>query len=89
MYGCEIRKSVEKLFCKLAKKDKKTLIAIERKVQEILENPHHCKNLKYPLQHLKRVHIEGSFVLVFSVDESRKIVIIEDFGHHDEIYRIK
>jgi len=87
MYSYGLRKSVEKIFFKLSKKDPKMLEIIEKKINEILANPHHYKNLKKPLQHLKRVHIEKSQVLCFSVDENKKIVIIEDFDHHDNIYK--
>ncbi|PKK81204.1 MAG: addiction module toxin RelE [Thermoplasmata archaeon HGW-Thermoplasmata-2] len=86
MYGYELRKSVEKIFFKLAKKDSKLLKDAHRKIEEIRSNPNHCKNLRYPLQRLKRVHVGGSFVMVFSVDEARKIIIIEEFDHHDNIY---
>lgn len=86
MYSCELRESVEKTFSKLAKKSPKQLLIIEKKIEEIKQNPQHYKNLRKPLQHLKRVHIDKSFVLVFSVDESKKAIIIEDYGHHDSIY---
>ena len=88
MYDCELRESVEKFFHKLAKKNPKQLEMIRRKIEEIRLNPQHYKNLRRPLQHLKRVHIDRSFVLVFSVDESRKTVIIEDYDHHDNIYML-
>ena len=87
MYGCEIRKSVEKIFFKLAKGNPKQLKIIYKKIEEIRSNPHRYKNLRSPLQHLKRVHIDKSFVLVFSVDESRKVIVIEDYDHHDNIYK--
>ena len=87
MYDCELRKSVEKIFFKLAKKNPKQLEIIHKKIEEIRSNPQHYKNLRRPLQHLKRVHIDKSFALVFSVDESRKTVIIEDYDHHDNIYK--
>ena len=87
MYSYELRKSVEKLFLKLAKKNPKQLLIIEKKIGEIIQNPQHYKNLRKPLQHLKRVHIDKSFVLIFSVDERDKKVIIEDYGHHDDIYK--
>jgi len=32
------------------------------------------------------MHIDKSFVLVFSVDENRKHIIIEDYDRHDNIY---
>ena len=86
MYTCELRKSVEKIFFKLAKKNPNQLLIIEKKIGKIIQNPQHYKNLRKPLQHLKRVHIDKSFVLTFSVDENNKKVIIEDYAHHDEIY---
>jgi len=87
MYEYELRKSVEKEFFKLAKKNSKQLLVIEKKIQEVIKNPDRYKNLKKPMQHLKRVHIDKSFVLVFSVDESNKKVIIEEYNHHDRIYK--
>ena len=87
MYEIEIRKSVEKTFHKIAKKDPKQMENIIRKIEEIRTNPHRYKNLKKPLQHLKRVHIDSSFVLVYSIDENGKTIIIEDYDHHDNIYR--
>lgn len=86
MYSYELRKSVEKIFFKLAKKSPKQLLIIEKKIDEIIQNPQHYKNLRKPLEHLKRVHIDKSFVLTFSVDENNKKVIIEDYGHHDDMY---
>ena len=35
----------------------------------------------------KRVHIDKHFVLIFSVDEENKIVALEDYDHHDKIYK--
>lgn len=82
-----MRKSVEKIFFKLAKKNPKQLEITYNKIKEIRFNPHHYKKLSRPLEHLRRVHIDKSFVLVFSIDESKKIVIIEDYDHHDKIYK--
>ena len=86
MYEYEFRDSLEKIFKKLAKKNPKQITIIEKKIEEIIQNPHHYKNLMSPLQHLKRVHIDNSFVLVFSVNESTKTVVFEDYDHHDRIY---
>ena len=86
MYSYELRKSVEKIFFKLAKRNPKQLLIIENKIQEIRQNPQHYKNLRKPLEYLKRIHIDKSFVLVFSVDENKKHIIIEDYDHHDNIY---
>ncbi len=86
MYSYELRESVEKIFFKLSKKNPKQLSIIEKKIGEIRENPPHYKNLRKPMQHLKRVHIDKSFVLVFSVDENKKNIIIEDYDRHDNVY---
>ena len=87
MYKLRVRKSVETIFLKLAKKNPKQLEIIEKKIEEIRKNPQHYKSLKKPLQHLRRVHIDKSFVVVFSIDELAKTVVIEDYNHHDKIYR--
>lgn len=86
MYSYELRKSVEKIFFKLAKKNPKQLEIIYNKIEEVISEPHRYKNLKKPLQHLKRVHIDKHFVLTFSIDKSSMTVIIEDYDHHDNIY---
>ena len=87
MYAVDYRKSVEKQFHKLAKKNPDRLRFILDKIDEISFNPHRYKNLRKPLQHLKRVHVDSSFVIVFSVDDKERMVIIEDYDHHDNIYK--
>jgi YafQ family addiction module toxin component len=87
MYNLFLRKSVETIFFKLAKKNPKQLDIINKKINEIRQNPQHYKNLKKPMQHLKRIHVNSNFVLLFSVDEASKVVIIEDYDHHNNIYR--
>jgi YafQ family addiction module toxin component len=85
-YSLEVAKKLDKLFGKLAKKDKVTFEAINKKANEILENPHHYKPLKAPMQLLRRVHISNSFVLIFKIDEERKVVQLVEFEHHDKAY---
>ena len=70
----------------MAKKDGNRLEAVEKKVAEILEDPHRFKPLRAPMQDKRRVHV-GPFVLVYEIDEERKIVILLDFEHHDIVYR--
>jgi mRNA-degrading endonuclease RelE of RelBE toxin-antitoxin system len=60
--------------------------AIAKKIEEIAEDPHAYKPLRFPLPGLRRVHV-GSFVLIFSIDEARKTIILEDYEHHDKVYR--
>ena len=87
MYSLSIRPDLDKELGKLFKKDRKQYEIIMKKVEEILQNPQHYKNLRAPLQQWKRVHIATHFVLAFSVDETKKIVTLEDYDHHDNIYR--
>jgi YafQ family addiction module toxin component len=88
VYKLAIKESLDKKFKKILKKDKEMLRFINRKVQEILENPHRFKPLRKPLQNKRRVHIGGSFVLIYEISEKDKTVTLFDFDHHDNIYKI-
>lgn len=83
----DLKKKLSKLF----KKDRHRYELLMKKIQEILacENVEHYKNLRKPLQHLKRVHINTHFVLVFKYDKENDTVIFYDVDHHDSIYKIK
>ncbi|MCH7850358.1 MAG: hypothetical protein IH845_01815 [Nanoarchaeota archaeon] len=87
MYTLEINNALDKKLEKIFKKNKKLFDIIIKKSKEIILNPNHYKNLRKPLNHLKRVHIDKNFVLTFSVNESSKTVTLEDFDHHDKIYK--
>ncbi len=65
MYSFDIKDGLDKKLGKLSKKNPKQLELIYKKIGEIIQNPQHYKNLRAPMQHLKRVHIDKSFVLVF------------------------
>ncbi len=86
MYALELKEGVDRTFRRMAKKDRKRLEAVEEKVREILEDPHRFKPLRAPMQNKRRVHV-GPFVLVYEVDEARKVVTLLDFEHHDVVYR--
>lgn len=82
----EVVKSVDKIFEKLGKKNPEQLEEINKKIQQMLENPHQFKPLRFPMQHMRRIHI-GSFVLIYDIDENRKIVTIRRYEHHDKAYK--
>ena len=86
MYSLEIRPELDKKLDKIFKKNRKRYEIIMKKAEEIVKNPQHYKNLRAPLQHWKEVHIDGHFVLTFSVNENSKTVILEYFDHHDKIF---
>ena len=56
-------------------------------MNEIIENPHHYKPLKYDLAGEKRVHIMKSFVLKFGIHENTKTVEFIIFEHHGKVYK--
>ena len=87
MYSFEIRDHLDEILKKIGKKNKKQLEIIHNKIAEVIQNPQHYKNLRSSLQHLKSVHIDKSFVLLFSVDENIKKITFDEFDHHDMIYK--
>ena len=86
-YSLEVAENLNRIFEKIAKKDKTTFEAVNKKVNQILENPHHYKPLRAPMQNKRRVHISGSFVLIFIIDEDKKTVRLLEFEHHDKAYK--
>lgn len=89
MYELKIKPDLDRLFKKMRKRELGTLQIINKKVQEIRQNPQHYKNLRKPLENWKSAHIVAHFVLAFSVDENTKTVTLEDYDHHDYIYKKK
>jgi len=88
MYNLEIKPTADKIFKKLAKKNKKQLITIYKKIQEIRSKPEHeYKHLRPPLQNFSRIHIDKHFVLIFDINQTEEIVTIYYFGHHDVAYK--
>ena len=88
MYNLEIKPTADKIFKKLTNKNKKQLIIIYKKIQEIRSKPkHEYKHLRPPLQNFSRVHINSHFVLVFNIDHTNEIITIYYFGHHDDAYK--
>jgi YafQ family addiction module toxin component len=88
MHKFSVEENLRKILHKLSKKDPSMFKDLLEKMNEILncEEVNHYKNLRKPLQHLKRVHIKGPFILTFRYIESEDKVLFYDFGHHDRIY---
>ena len=87
MYKLAIKENLDRKFKKLKKKDRELLVLIDRKVQEILDNPYRFKPLRKPLQNKRRVHVGGAFVLIYEINKDEKIVTLLDLDHHDNIYK--
>ena len=88
MYNLDIKPTADKIFKKLVKKNKKQLIIIHKKINEIRSKPdHEYKHLRPPLQNFLRVHINSHFVLIFDINHTEEVVTIYYFCHHDDAYK--
>lgn len=45
------------------------------------------KPLSNIMKGIRRVHIDKSFVLTYSIDEENRTVILENYDHHDNIFK--
>lgn len=89
MYRLVVLPVVDRVFRKLAKKDRGQLSAINKKIMQLQENPLIGKPLHFPLQGMRRVHVFRSFVLVYDIQEAEKTITIRDYDHHDNIFKNK
>ncbi len=87
MYNLDIKPEADKIFYKLAKKNPKQLMILDKKIKEIRENPNGYKFLRKPLQGFNRVHIDKHFVLVFKVNHENHVITIYYYDHHDYVYK--
>lgn len=71
-------------------KDYKSKENLKKKINQIAEilefNPNHFKPLKKPMQGYYRVHVNNSFVLIFTIDHKSKTVDFIRYAPHDEAY---
>ena len=90
MFNFDLSDELKFKIRKLAKKDRKRVEIINKKIKEVinsdLESIKHYKNLKYDMKEFKRVDIDSSFVLTFKVDLQNKFILFVDLDHHDNIY---
>ena len=68
MFSLAIKESLDRKFKRLRTKDKEMLRLIESKVNDILADPYRFKVLRKPMQKKRRVHVGGSFVLIYEIN---------------------
>ena len=86
-YKLDVLENVERIFQRLSTKDKRSLEIINEKVKHILENPYQFKPLRGNMAGIRRVHIGKSFVLIYEIIESEKLIRILDYDHQDIIFK--
>ncbi len=69
---------------KVIKKDKVLLDRLNKKIDQILENPEHYPPKRYELKGKRSAHV-GSYVILFEV--VGEIVTFYRFRHHDHVYK--
>lgn len=84
----EVSPEFERDYRKLCARNAGFKHAVDSKVRQLLENPLHYKPLRAPLQGVRRVHVGGSFVLMFEPVLARQSVRLLRLAHHDEAYGV-
>lgn len=83
----ELKEIIKKLYLK----DKQLFLELNKKMLQIMdcdkETINYYKNLRHDYSNYKRVHIEKSFVLLFSIDLKNEIIYFVKFDHYDKIYK--
>lgn len=87
-WSIEVSPEFKRDYRKRCAKDAAFKDAVDKKVAPVRENPLHYKPLRKPLQGLRRVHVMGSFVIVFEPIKKRHLVRLLRLAHHDEAYGI-
>ncbi len=88
MYQVKVQPRVDKVFFKLSKKNPKILKNIQKKINDIKNNPEkEYKFLQHELSGFNRVHIEQHFVLIFSINHKEESITVYWFDHHDNVYQ--
>jgi YafQ family addiction module toxin component len=69
----------------LKRKSPDILVALDSGVEKILREPFLGKPLRNTLRNYRRIHVAGSFVLLYEIQDNQ--VRLLDFDHHDRIYK--
>jgi YafQ family addiction module toxin component len=88
IWAFEVSEEFEKDYRKTCRRNAGFRRAVDAKIEQILQDPLHFKPLRAPMQGLRRVHVGGSYVIVFEPDEPRSTVRFLRLAHHDEAYGI-
>ncbi len=87
----ELHPQLDDILKKLSKKDKSLSLMVLNKINEIItsQDIEHYKNLRWPLEKYKRVHISKRYVLIFRYYKKENVILFRYFDHRDFIYKNK
>lgn len=86
MWALLVTDEFARSYRKLCGRNKTFKEAVDKKVVQIRTDPMRFKPLRKPLQGYRRVHVQGSFVLVYQVHKKAKVVRLQRLAHHEEAY---
>lgn len=84
-YTLAFEPGVEGIIRSLKKKNPDLFREVESGIIKILRSPELGKPLRNALRNQRRIHIAGSFVLLYEIIGTE--VRLLDFDHHDRIYK--
>ena len=84
----EVSTEFEQDYRKLCGRNAGLRRAVDAKIAQLREAPLHYKPLRAPLHGVRRVHVGGSFALLFEPDVGSSTVRLLRLAHHDEAYGI-
>ena len=75
----------ERILHRLRKKNPDLARALISHFPKLEREPELGKPMRYALRTFRRIHVEGSFVLLYEI--RKRDVHLIDFDHHDKIYK--
>lgn len=75
----------ERAYRRVKKKKATIAQAVAAHLPKLIRNPELGKPLRHSLRNYRRIHVQGSFVLVYEVNGNTVRLI--DLDHHDRIYK--
>lgn len=82
---------LKKKLKKISKKDNELCNNILKKISEIVEQDlitiDMYKNLRHPMSEFKRIHLTGSYILLFKVYKQKNFILFVDVVHRDDAYK--
>lgn len=90
MFTYNLSEKLQKKISKVAKKDKILALIFRKKIHEVISHSLKTidtyKNLKSPQNEYKRIHLTGSYIVLFYGDKPNKHIIFIDIIHWDSAY---
>lgn len=86
MWRLQVSPDFKRDYRKRCAKNKAFKEAVDAKVAQIQEDPLRFKPLRKPLHGLWRVHVMGSFVLIYEPLKDDGVVRLLRLAHHDDAY---